>query len=170
MRSLADNFYINRISFSLIVLGVTLVFSLLSKRCIDFIFTNVGRRVAQKTILARTKTIRTLLKSIIDVTLFSIAFLIILSHWGINIAPILTGAGIVGLVVSLGSQSLVKDIVSGFFIISDNEFNVGDRVKIANYEGEVDKITLRTTILRDEKGNLIYIPNSQITTIVRYTV
>ena len=74
------------------------------------------------------------------------------------------------MVVSLGSQSLVKDIVSGFFIISDNEFNVGDRVKIANYEGEVDKITLRTTILRDEKGNLIYIPNSQITTIVRYTV
>lgn len=162
------SFYISNITFSLIVLTVTFLTALAANRFIDVVFAGLKWKVAKKQVLARTRTIRSLLKNIIEVILFLLAFLIILSHWGINITPILTGAGILGLAISFGSQSLVKDFISGFFIISENQFNVGDKIKIANFEGEVEKITLRITVLRDKKGSAIYVPNSQITTVVKY--
>jgi small conductance mechanosensitive channel len=108
--------------------------------------------------------------NLIDVALFGVTILIILSHWKIDIAPILTGAGIFGLAISFGSQTLVKDIISGFFIISESQYNIGDRVKIGTYEGRVYKVTLRLTVLKDDEGNKIYIPNSTITTVTRVKV
>ncbi len=118
-------------------------------------------------ILAKTRTIRSLLKNVIDAALFLVAFFIILSHWGVNTVPILTGAGILGLAFSFGAQTLVKDFISGFFIIAENQFNIGDAIKVDKYEGEVVKMTLRMTVLKDKKGNMIYIPNSQIETVVK---
>jgi small conductance mechanosensitive channel len=117
------------------------------------------------TVLARTRTIRSLLKNLIDAVLLLITLLIILSSWGVNIIPILTGAGVLGLAFSFGAQTLVKDIIAGFFIILEDQFDVGDTVEIAKIEGEVYKMTLRVTVLKDKKENLIYIPNSQITTV-----
>jgi small conductance mechanosensitive channel len=83
-----------------------------------------------------------------------------------NITPLITGAGILGLAFSFGAQTLVKDLIAGFFIILENQYNVGDQVKLNTEEGVVDKITLRATVLKDKKGNLIYIPNSEIKKVV----
>ena len=88
-----------------------------------------------------------------------------LKRIGLDITPILTGAGLLGLAVSFGSQTLVRDLISGFFIIVENQFNVGDKVKIANIEGKVIAINLRTTVL-ENKHQRIYIPNSEIKNVV----
>ena len=71
------------------------------------------------------------------------------------------------LYLSFGAQTLVKDIIAGFFIIAENQFNIGDKIQIGKLEGEVNKMTLRLTVLKDKNGNLIYIPNSQITTVIK---
>jgi moderate conductance mechanosensitive channel len=150
-------------------LVVTCIVSILTKQAIDLGVAGVKSRFASHdSLLARTRTIRTLLKSIIDVVVWTAAVLIILAHWDVNILPLLTGAGIAGLALSFGAQTLVKDIISGFFIILEDQFSVGDLVKIGTIEGRVERVTLRLTILRDEDDNLVYIPNSQILTVVRY--
>ncbi|MBI4225746.1 mechanosensitive ion channel [Candidatus Roizmanbacteria bacterium] len=159
---------LNRLIFSIIVLIVAFLVSTLVSRTLSLIFRNVKKRLPAGYIITKTQTIRSLLKNVLDGILFLIAFLMILSNWGVNITPILTGAGILGLAVSFGSQTLVKDLIAGFFIIIEDQFNVGDKVKIHNVEGEVDKITLRLTVLRDKDGNTIYIPNSQINVVTRY--
>ncbi|QQG44527.1 MAG: mechanosensitive ion channel [Candidatus Roizmanbacteria bacterium] len=151
--------YVNNLIFSLLVLAVAYILSFIAKWSVDFIFA--------RTLLSRTRNIRSLFKNAIDIMVFLIALMVILSRWDINIVPILTGAGILGLAVSFGAQTLVKDVISGIFIVIENQFSVGDRIKIGDYEGEVHQITLRLTVIKDKKDNLIYIPNSQITTVVR---
>ncbi len=83
----------------------------------------------------------------------------------VNIGPVLAGAGVVGLAVSFGSQSLVKDMISGFFLLIENQFDVGDAVELAGVVGTVERVSLRTTRLRDIEGALHVIPNGQITIV-----
>ncbi|MFN4212366.1 MAG: mechanosensitive ion channel family protein [Microgenomates group bacterium] len=151
-----------RIIFSLIILIFYIILSGFLKRSVDRLL-----KISEGRILMRTKTLRSFIKSILDGVLFITVFLIILSYWGVNITPILTGAGILGLAISFGAQTLIKDLISGFFILIENQFNVGDKVKIGNFEGEVYKMTMRMTVLKDEKDNLIFIPNSQIASVVK---
>lgn len=151
-----------RVIFSLIILIFYIIFSIFLKKSLDKLL-----KISEGRILTRTKTLRSFIKSILDGVLFITVFLIILSHWGVNITPILTGAGILGLAISFGAQTLIKDLISGFFILIENQFNVGDRVRIGTFEGEVYKMTMRMTVLKDEKGSLIFIPNSQITAVVK---
>ncbi len=117
----------------------------------------------------RIKTLRGLVKNLIGITIGSIAFVMILSKWGVNIVPILTGAGILGLAIGFGSQTLVKDVVTGFFILLENQYNVGDYVEITGVKGRVRRMNLRTTILKDEDGTVSIIPNSSIVKVVKYT-
>lgn len=160
MLNLANtDLFLNRLILSSGILLVTFLISSFLRRSIDLLFGEAKKKVF--------KTIRSLLTNIISIILFSVAIMIILSQWGINIGPILTGAGILGLAFSFGAQTLVKDLIAGFFIFTENQFNIGDKVKIGTYEGEVHKMTLRLTILKDAYGNLIYIPNSQISTVVK---
>ena len=116
----------------------------------------------------RANTLGSIAKSILYFAIWSISLMMILSSWGINIAPILAGAGIIGLAVGFGAQTLVKDVVNGFFIIFENQFNVGDKVKIADKEGKVIAINIRTTVLKDKEGNIHIIPNSKITVITKF--
>jgi len=157
--------YLNRLIFSAGALIITILVSGILKKTIDLVFGRLHTRVSNVAVLARTRTIRLLLKNLIDAVLLLITLLIILSSWGVNIIPILTGAGVLGLAFSFGAQTLVKDIIAGFFIILEDQFDVGDTVEIVKVEGEVYKMTLRVTVLKDKKENLIYIPNSQITTV-----
>jgi len=167
MSAFSSEVNITRSIYSVITLAIALVISIGVKKLIDLIFLGVKSKVANQHILAKTRTIRSLLKNIIDAIILVIVLLMVLSHWGFDIFPILTGAGILGLAISFGSQTLIKDVINGFFIIAEDQFNVGDWVKIDKFEGEVYKITLRLTILRDENENLIYIPNSQISTVTK---
>ena len=159
--------YLNRVFFSSAVLLFVFFISYFIKKSINLLFAGIKRRVEEAETLAKTKTVSLLLKNIVDVALLLVAILIILSSWGVNIVPILTGAGILGLAFSFGAQTLVKDLIAGFFIIFENQFNIGDKIQVGKLEGEVYKMTLRLTILKDKNGNLIYIPNSQITTIIK---
>lgn len=115
---------------------------------------------------SRLVTLSSILTSVINFLLIGIIILIVASELGFDIAPILTGAGIAGLAISFGSQTLVKDLISGFFLILDNQVNIGDKVKIGDQEGIIMQIQMRNIVLRDKDKNLIYIPNSEIKRII----
>lgn len=117
----------------------------------------------------RLKTLRGLVKNIIGIGIWSMALIMVLSKWGINIVPILTGASILGLAVGFGSQTLVKDVVTGFFILLENQYNVGDYVEITGVKGRVKRMNLRTTIIKDDDGTVSIIPNSAIIKVTKYT-
>jgi small-conductance mechanosensitive channel len=86
----------------------------------------------------------------------------ILHSFGVPIAPLITGAGIIGVAVGFGSQSLVKDIITGLFIIAENQFRIGDFVCVDKYCGTVEDMTLRVTKLRQIDGTIHYVPNGEI--------
>lgn len=148
----------------LLVLGYFLGKIFISKT-INLLFLNIEKNSLfnQK---QRLKTLKSLIKNIIQYALFFIIVVLIIQELGFNITPLITGAGILGLAFSFGAQTLVKDLIAGFFIVLENQFNVGDKVQLNTEKGVVYKITLRSTILKDEKGNLIHLPNSEIKKVV----
>lgn len=120
----------------------------------------------------RGQQIRTLSGVIYSVGVFIILFLTmmeILDTVNVNIKPLLASAGIVGLAIGFGAQTLVKDVVTGFFALVENQFEIGDTVKIADRTGVVELMSLRRTVLRDSDGSLHIIPNSSITVVTNYT-
>ena len=116
----------------------------------------------------RGRTISQLLRSVGRVVIITIAILLTFNVF-INIAPILAGAGILGLAVSFGSQSLVRDVISGFFFLVENQFAVGDVIEAAGKGGVVEKMTLRVVVLRDLDGSLHIIPNGEIKVVSNKT-
>ena len=116
----------------------------------------------------RGRTISQLLRSFGRVVIVTIAVLLTFNVF-INIAPILAGAGILGLAVSFGAQSLVRDIISGFFILSENQFGLGDVVEVAGKTGVVEKMTLRVVVLRDLEGAMHIIPNGELKVVTNRT-
>ncbi len=117
----------------------------------------------------RIKTINAIFTRIVFTFLWGIGFIIILGELDINIAPILTGLGIFGLAVSFGAQSLVRDIISGIFILIEDQIRVGDVAVINNTDGMVEAVTLRTTVLRDLEGTVHVFPNGLIRTLSNRT-
>jgi moderate conductance mechanosensitive channel len=118
--------------------------------------------------IERSKRARTLGGVLTNITTFLviiIATLMILREFGVDISPALTGAGIVGVALGFGAQSLVRDLIGGFFLILENQVRVGDVVAINNVGGLVEEINLRTTVLRDEEGTVHVFPNGAITTL-----
>ncbi len=113
----------------------------------------------------RARTLGTVLTNITMVGVLLIAALMILNEFRVNIAPALTGAGIVGVALGFGAQSLVRDFIGGFFMILENQVRVGDVVAINGIGGLVEEINLRTTVLRDEEGTVHVIPNGSVTTL-----
>jgi len=95
-----------------------------------------------------------------------IAGMMILSNLGFEIAPLIASAGIAGLAIGLGAQSLIKDTVNGFFILMENQFAVGDVIAVGNESGTVEEISLRRTVLRAVNGAQVIIPNGEIRTVV----
>lgn len=118
---------------------------------------------------ARAKTLINVTQNIIKVIVFIFILFSFLQEIGINIATLLAGAGIVGIAIGFGAQSLVKDFFSGFFILVENQYAVGDVIKIGDISGSVEKITLRITVLRNLEGILHIIPNGNISTVSNMT-
>jgi len=113
----------------------------------------------------RVKTIGNLLRKAASIALTVIAIMMILRELGMDIAPIIAGAGIVGLAVGFGAQNLVRDIISGLFIIMENQVRVGDVAEINGTGGLVEQINLRTIVLRDLEGTVHMFPNGTINTL-----
>jgi small conductance mechanosensitive channel len=116
----------------------------------------------------RGRTISQLLRSVGKVFFLAVALLLSLNAF-VNIGPLLGAAGILGLAVSFGAQSLVKDVISGFFYLIEGQFAVGDVIEIAGKSGVVERMTLRVVMLRDVHGALHIIPNGQISTVSNMT-
>ena len=110
----------------------------------------------------REDTLIKISQNFFSIVVWLAAIFAILSEFGAPIAPLLTGAGILGVAVGFGSQSLVKDIITGLFIIAENQYRIGDVVCVGDYCGVVEGMTLRVTKLRNMDGTIYYIPNSEI--------
>ncbi len=117
----------------------------------------------------RSDTLNSIFRNVWTILICSIAVIIILGELGIDIGPILAAAGILGLAVGFGAQSLVKDIIRGFFILIEDQYRVGDVVQIEDKAGVVEKMTLKLTILRDLAGNVHHIPNGEINVVTNMT-
>lgn len=110
----------------------------------------------------QVKTVSSVLTSIGVFVISFVAFLMVLSELGLNLGPMLASAGIAGLAIGFGAQALVHDFINGFFILFENQYDIGDVVRIAGVKGTVEHMSLRTTILRDEDGTVHTVPNSSI--------
>jgi small-conductance mechanosensitive channel len=110
----------------------------------------------------RARALAGVLRSVVSCVIFAIAAFMVLDELGINLAPLLAGAGIVGLALGFGSQSLVKDFLSGAFILIEDQFGVGDVVDLDGTSGVVEAISLRTTQLRSVEGTVWHVPNGEI--------
>ncbi|MGH9500464.1 MAG: mechanosensitive ion channel family protein [Terriglobales bacterium] len=120
----------------------------------------------------RTQQVRTLASVITSVGVFVILFvaaLEVLPLFGFNLGPLLASAGVAGLAIGFGAQTLVKDFINGFFILIDNQYDIGDKVNIAGVKGVVEEMSLRRTMLRDDDGTVHIVPNSQITIVSNLT-
>lgn len=126
------------------------------------------RRVREE-VLKRARTLSGIISNALGALIGIAAVFMILSELGINIAPLLAGAGVVGIAIGFGAQSLVKDIFSGIFIILEDQYSKGDVVRIAGVAGLVEDINLRRTVLRDLDGIVHIVPNGEIRVASNFT-
>jgi len=113
----------------------------------------------------RIETLARMFRHIATVVISLVAGMLVLSELGISIAPILGAAGVVGLAVGFGAQSLIKDYFNGFFMLLENQIRQGDVVEVCGKTGTVEDVNLRYVCLRDNEGSVHYVPNGQITTV-----
>ncbi len=141
-----------------------LILKLIMKRLARIVDDGDDAHVSQKE--RRAETLGHIIVSIGNIFIYAIILSMIVNLFGVDIRPILAGAGVIGLAIGFGAQSLVKDFVSGLFILIENQYDIGDKVKIGNSEGNVIRITMRSTVLRDEEGKTYYISNGSIKNVI----
>ncbi len=116
----------------------------------------------------RLKTLDSLINAVLRIGIFIVASIMVINEMGINTAPLIASAGIIGVALGFGAQSLIRDFMSGFFIITENQYRVGDVIEVMTnaaglkVTGTVEAITIRTTIIRDQSGRLHHVPNGNI--------
>ena len=110
----------------------------------------------------RARTIGTVLTSIFTAFVWVISAGMIMGEFGFDLGPVIASAGIIGVAIGLGSQTLVKDFISGIFMLVEDQYGVGDTVKVGDIEGSVEKVGLRVTTVRDSSGTLWFLRNGEI--------
>jgi moderate conductance mechanosensitive channel len=118
----------------------------------------------------RVQTIGKLLKNVASYAVYFVTILLVLSEFNINLGPLLAGAGVVGLAIGFGAQSLVKDVITGFFIILEDQFAVGDVIQTGTFKGTVEMIGLRATRLQSWTGEVFIIPNGLINEVTNFSL
>ena len=165
----------------LLIIGIFIIASILVRifnKIIDYVMTtsdNANKKFNIKFNEKRSETLHKLVKSAVRYTIYFIAFFQVLSILGVNTTSIVASAGIASVAIGFGAQSLVKDIISGFFIILEGQFDVGDNVKIYNQAafiagGYVISLGLRSTKIRSKDGEVYFIPNGTINQVVNYSL
>lgn len=129
---------------------------------------NGGRRdpVQQE---KHARTLRQVLIATGNTIIYALIFFMILGIFGVDTRPFITGAGVIGLAIGFGSQTLVRDFMSGILVLYEGQYSVGDRVKIGGFEGVVKKITMRSTVILGKDGELVYIANGSVSNVVNYS-
>ncbi|MCF3107346.1 mechanosensitive ion channel family protein [Niabella sp. CC-SYL272] len=115
--------------------------------------------------IQREKTLSQIFRITLKIISVLIAGLMIASEFGIKIAPLIASAGVIGLAFGFGGQYLIKDLISGLFIIMENQYRIGDFITIADLSGTVERISLRVTTLRDMDGNVHHVPHGEVKTV-----
>jgi moderate conductance mechanosensitive channel len=118
----------------------------------------------------RLKTLTSISGAVVTFVVWGVIFIMTLNKLGVNTAPLLASAGIVSVAIGFGAQSLVRDFVTGIFIIAENQYRVGDYVEIQNVRGIVRSITMRTTVIQDDDGSVFNIPNGSIIVTGNHTM
>jgi small-conductance mechanosensitive channel len=113
----------------------------------------------------RARTTGSVLTSILKAAVWIIAIAMILGEFGFNLGPVIASAGVIGVAIGLGAQTLVRDILSGIFMLIEDQYGVGDEISTLEIEGVVEKVGLRITTIRDKKGVLWYVRNGEILVI-----
>ena len=161
-----------------IIIVVAIIGVKILNKIIDYIMTtrdNANKKFKIKFNEKRSETLHKLVKSAVRYTVYFIAFFQILATVGVNTTSIVASAGIASVAIGFGAQNLVKDIISGFFIILEGQFDVGDNVKIYNQaafiaEGSVLSLGLRSTKIRSKGGEIYFIPNGTINQVINYSL
>ncbi|WP_245799356.1 mechanosensitive ion channel family protein [Virgibacillus siamensis] len=153
----------------IVILVLAMVVVKVGKNIINRVFQNKRRgpfRITER----RETTLRKLIENILKYTVYFTAIVMILDGvLGIQIGPLLAGAGVAGLAIGFGAQSLVRDIISGFFIIFEDQFSVGDYIFTSGVEGTVEEIGLRTTKIMSWTGEQHVLPNGNVTQVTNYS-
>lgn len=179
-------FYNSELGFQILeklimIILIIIIASISVKLCnklVDYIMLtkdNANKKFRIKSNEKRSETLHKLIRSAIRYTIYFIAFFQILSTLGINTTSIVASAGIASVAIGFGAQSLVKDIISGFFIILEGQFDVGDEVKLYNQaafiaSGSVMSLGLRSTKIRSGNGEIYFIPNGSINQVINYSL
>jgi small-conductance mechanosensitive channel len=152
------------------VLGVAGVLTWLFARAVRRLEAKVADQTTPLRALQRTQTLAKVLSSAGIVAIWVMAFIYVLAELGFNLGPLLAGVGIIGLAVGFGAQDLVRDVVTGFFILLEDQYGIGDIVQVNQVAtGKVEQLTLRMTGLRDLDGTMHYISNGSITHVANRT-
>ena len=117
----------------------------------------------------RAKTITNMVVGAIGASVATVAVFMVLAEFNVNIGPLIASAGVVGVAIGFGAQSLIKDTLNGLFIVLEDQFKNGDVIKVAGFSGVVEDLNMRRTVLRDLDGIVHIIPNGQILTVSNYT-
>ncbi len=126
----------------------------------------IAARLDDREAAKRAETLGRVFRYLVAVVVTLIAGMLVLGELGVSVAPILGAAGVVGLAVGFGAQTLVRDYFTGFFLLLENQIRQGDVVKLGDHAGLVEEVTLRYVQLRDYDGHVHFVPNGQITTVV----
>lgn len=141
-----------------VLIAVCFLYAL--KCIVNIIFGKINGRTS------RAKTLTTILASVIKYAIFLVGMCWILALIGVNVSTIFASIGVVALIVGFGAESLVADVVTGIFILFENQFNVGDIIEIDGFRGTVENITIRTISVRDPGGNVKIINNSNVNNVI----
>lgn len=128
------------------------------------ILTRAGGLASQRQ-KQRIATLGSLLRNVVDVVLVAITLLTVLAIFGVPMGPLIASAGVGGVALGFGAQSLVKDYLSGIFMLTEDQFGVGDLIKVGDLTGTVQEVTLRVTKLRDPTGTVWYVRNGEVLTL-----
>ena len=170
-KSIVETPWVGSIAKTLLILG----FSWLLFRGLKYGLKKFEDHLSQKAAIRedettlRLKTFSHLIKWLGTVAIAVFGLYMLLENFGINVAPLLAGAGIVGLAFGFGGQYLIRDVINGVFILMEGQYRINDVVKIGEFGGLVEGLNLRHTKLRDLEGRVIYIPNGEIKTVVNFT-
>ncbi|MDP1687852.1 mechanosensitive ion channel family protein [Hydrogenophaga sp.] len=153
----------------IIIIVAAWLLLMVMQRGITTLRERLASRMDDRESAKRAETLGRVFRYVATVVVSLIACMLVLAELGVSVAPILGAAGVVGLAVGFGAQSLVKDFFTGFFLLLENQIRQGDVVKIGDHAGSVEVVTLRYVQLRDYDGNVHYVPNGNISTVINMT-
>jgi moderate conductance mechanosensitive channel len=169
MQTPAGRAVLGRAAAILLVLVIAVMLWEISSSIIERYLTATGRDGNKVQRSARVRTLLPLIRNFVAILLITLVSLIVLSEIGVDTAPLLAGAGVVGLAIGFGAQTLVKDVITGLFILIEDTIAIGDIVNVAGKGGQVEAMSVRSIRLRDYDGSVHTIPFSEVTTVLNQT-